>query len=83
MLDVAFDEDHSRVRKNNAPENMAMLRHEALNLLKNDNTTKKVGIKTRRKKAGWSNEYLAHLLGVKNSGYNPIRPKKPQGAKRA
>lgn len=82
VLDVAFDEDHSRVRKNNAPENMAMLRHVALNLLKNDNTTKKVGIKTRRKKAGWSNEYLAHLLGVKNSGYNPIRPKKPQGAKK-
>lgn len=82
VLDVAFDEDHSRVRKNNAPENMAMLRHVALNLLKNDNTTKKVGIKTRRKKAGWSNEYLAHLLGIRNSGYNPVRPKKPQGAKK-
>jgi predicted transposase YbfD/YdcC len=76
VLDVAFDEDHSRVRKNNAPENMAMLRHVALNLLKNDTTTKKVGIKTRRKKAGWSNEYLAHLLGVRNSGYDPNPPKK-------
>ena len=64
VLDVAFDEDRSRVRKDNAPQNMAMLRHVALNLLKADKSTK-VGIKTRRKMAGWSNEYLAHLLGVK------------------
>ena len=58
-----FDEDRSRVRKDNAPENMAMLRHTALNLLKADTSTK-VGIKTRRKMAGWSNDYLAHLLGI-------------------
>ena len=64
VLDVAFDEDRSRVRKDNAPQNMAMRRHVALNLLKAD-TSNKVGIKTRRKMAGWSNEYLAHLLGVK------------------
>jgi hypothetical protein len=34
VFDVAFDEDSCRVRKDNAPENMAMLRHIALNLLK-------------------------------------------------
>ena len=60
-----------------------MLRHVTLNLLKADNTTKKVGIKTRRKKAGWSNEYLAHLLGVKNTGYDPDRVRHPPRAKPA
>lgn len=75
VLDVAFGEDASRVRIKNAPENMAMLRHVALNLLKADSTKKKVGIKTRRKKAGWSNEYLAYLLGVKGS-YDPDPPRK-------
>ena len=80
VLDVAFDEDRSRVRKDNAPENMAMLRHVALNLLKADTSTK-VGIKTRRKMAGWSNEYLAHLLGVKGL-YQP-RPSKRSRAPRS
>src|SRR5439155_25678778 len=82
VLDVGFDEDHSRVRKDNAPENMAMLRHVALNILKADTTRKKVGIKTRRKKAGWSNEYLAHLLGVKGL-YDPDPPPRTPQAKRA
>jgi predicted transposase YbfD/YdcC len=51
VLDMAFDEDSCRVRKNHAPENMAMLRHIALNLLKGDTTRRKVGIKIRRKKS--------------------------------
>jgi predicted transposase YbfD/YdcC len=48
VLDVAFDEDQSRVRKDNAPENMAMLRHVALNLIKADKLVKR-GVQTRRK----------------------------------
>lgn len=63
VLDVAFREDESRVRKDNAPENMAMLRHVALNLLKGDKSTK-AGIQTRRKKAGWDEDYLVRLLGI-------------------
>ncbi len=74
VLDVAFDEDHSRVRKDNAPETMAMLRHVALNLLKADTATKG-GIKVRRKRAGWSHDYLAQLLGAPNA-YVPRRPRK-------
>jgi hypothetical protein len=35
----------------------------ALNVLKND-TTSKVGIKSRRLKAGWSNSYLENLIGI-------------------
>lgn len=80
VLDVAFGEDDSRVRKDNAPENMAMLRHIALNLLKADTTTK-VGIQTRRKKAGWDERYLAHLLGVKGA-YTPRPPKRKPAAPR-
>ena len=36
VLDIAFDEDHCRVRKDNGPENFAILRHIALNLLKQE-----------------------------------------------
>lgn len=61
VLDVAFREDDSRVRKENAPENLTVLRHIAINLLKKDKTTK-CGIKNRRKKAGWDNEYLRKIL---------------------
>ncbi len=63
VLDVAFREDDSRIRKDNAPENVAMLRRVALNLLKADKTTK-AGVQTRRKKAGWDENYLARLLGI-------------------
>lgn len=72
VLDVAFDEDQSRVRKDNAPENMAMLRHVALNLIKADKLVKR-GVQTRRKLAGWDNDFLAHLLGVRGA-YTPKKP---------
>jgi predicted transposase YbfD/YdcC len=60
-LDVAFNEDNCRVRKDYGAQNLAALRHVSLNLLKRDLTTK-AGIKTRRLKAGWDNSYLEHLL---------------------
>ena len=60
-LDVAFDEDRCRIRKNNSAENLAVIRHYALNLLKKEKTAR-VGIKIKRSMAGWSNEYLAKLL---------------------
>ena len=62
VLDVAFHEDQSRIRKDHAPENMATLRHIALNLLKQDKTAK-VGIKSKRLKAGWDESYLIKVLG--------------------
>ena len=61
VLDVAFREDDCRIRKDNAPENFAILRHIALNLL-NQEKTLKTGIKNKRLKAGWNNEYLAKVL---------------------
>ena len=60
-LDVGFNEDSSRIRKDNAPENFAVIRHIALNLLKQE-TTAKTGIKNKRLMAGWDHAYLAKLL---------------------
>lgn len=61
VLDIAFREDESRLRKDHAPQNMAVLRHLATNLLKNE-TSVKVGIAAKRKMAGWNNDYLLKVL---------------------
>jgi predicted transposase YbfD/YdcC len=61
VLDIAFDEDHHRVRKDNGPANFAVLRHIALNLLKQEKSLK-VGIKAKRLKAGWDEPYLLKVL---------------------
>jgi predicted transposase YbfD/YdcC len=61
VLDIAFDEDHHRVRKDNGPANFAVLRHIALNLLKQEKTVK-AGIKAKRLKAGWDEPYLLKVL---------------------
>jgi len=62
-LDVVFNEDQSTVRKDHAPQNMAIVRHGVLNIL---NTAKKhfkgIGVKALRKKAGWGNENLRLIL---------------------
>lgn len=63
VLDVAMGEDDSRIRKNNAPENMAMLRRIALNLLKQEKTLKR-GIQGKRLKAAMNPDYLFKVLSV-------------------
>jgi predicted transposase YbfD/YdcC len=62
-LDIAFREDESRMRKGHSAENFALIRRLALNLLKNDKTLK-VGIKAKRKQAGWDHNYLLTLLNA-------------------
>ena len=60
-LDVSFAEDQCRVRSGYAAENLAILRHMSLNILKGE-TTKKRGIKGKQNNAGWNHSYLLRLL---------------------
>jgi predicted transposase YbfD/YdcC len=61
VLDIAFREDESRIRKDHAPANFATLRHMALNLLRQENS-KRRSIKTKRLRAGWDMDYLGKIL---------------------
>jgi predicted transposase YbfD/YdcC len=63
VLDVAFNEDNSRKRCGFAAQNYSILNRIALNLLKNEKTTK-VGVRGKRLKAGWDNRYLSKLLKI-------------------
>jgi predicted transposase YbfD/YdcC len=64
VLDVTFREDDSRIRSGNAPQNMAVLRHMALNLIKREQTSSR-SIRAKRLKAGWDEDYLTHILCAK------------------
>lgn len=61
VLDVAFDQDNNRSRTGHLAHNIAIIHHIALNLLKQEKTAK-IGVKNKRLKAGWSDDYLARLL---------------------
>ena len=61
VLDVVFREDDSRIRKGHAPQNLAVIRHIALNLLRRETTLKR-GIKAKRLRAGWDHDYLLKVL---------------------
>jgi len=60
-LDISFREDHCRVRKDHSPENFGILRHMAMNLLKQEKSLKG-GIQTKRLKAAWDQSYLLKIL---------------------
>jgi len=62
-LDVGFAEDKSRVRRGHAAENLSRVRRMALNLLKQETTSKR-GIKTKRMRAGWDDAYLIRVLQI-------------------
>ena len=59
-LDVSFNEDDNRTRTGNSAENLSIVRHTAVNMLKKDDS--KVGIKTKRMKAGWDENLCLNLL---------------------
>ena len=61
VLDVAFREDQSRLRKGNGAQNFTVLRHIALSLLKQEQTLKR-GIQNKRLRAGWDTQYLCKVL---------------------
>jgi len=61
VLDVAFREDESRVRKGDGAENLSVLRRIALNLIKREKTDKH-GVEAKRCRAGWDEKYMEKLL---------------------
>ena len=63
QLDVSFNEDQNRLRSGYAAENFSMMNKIALNLLKNEKSVK-VGVKTKRLKAGWDENYMMKVLTV-------------------
>jgi predicted transposase YbfD/YdcC len=64
VLDMSFAEDLSRTRERNAQANLVTVRHIALNLLSLDRVSR-VGVKAKRKKAGWDESYLLDVLGFR------------------
>jgi len=62
ILDVDFGEDLSRLRKGHGAKNMAVVRHFAVNMVRNAKDAR--SIKLRRKLAGWDLNYLASILGA-------------------
>ena len=61
ILDVALHEDDCRIRKDNAPQNFAVLRHIAVNLLGKEKS-KKLGIKNKQFLAAMNDNYLGKIL---------------------
>lgn len=60
VLDVHLDEDANRTRKDNAPENLAILRRLALNILRSH--PERTSLRRKIKRAGWDNDFLLALL---------------------
>jgi len=60
VLDVVFHDDLARLRTGHGPANMAVVKHMALNLLRQAKPT--ISLKNRRKRAGWNTDYLAALV---------------------
>ena len=62
-LDVTFCEDESGIRKQNSPENFALLRRLAINLLKQEKTSKQ-SLTMKRYRAAMDNNYLVKILNL-------------------
>lgn len=60
-LDVVLDEDQARTRKDNAPENLAVLRRLALNIARS-HPDKKTSMRAKLKRASWSDKFLLEML---------------------
>ena len=60
VLDMTFDEDRARNRRDHGAENLAILRRLALNVLRSARTD--VSIRRKRKRSGWSDEFARSVL---------------------
>lgn len=66
VLDICFGDDQSRIRKGNAPRNMAIIKKTALNLLQIIKKERpRVSLKRMRKLAGWDHAFLDTVLMAK------------------
>jgi predicted transposase YbfD/YdcC len=61
VLDVVFDEDANRARKDNAAENLALVRGLALNMVRAHPSS--ISMRRKIKRAGWDNAFLISMLG--------------------
>lgn len=61
LLDVVFDEDRARNRKDHGPENLATLRKLALNILQRSRPG--ISVRRKRKRSGWSDDFARSVLG--------------------
>lgn len=71
VLDVGFNEDASKIKKDNAPANMAIVRHVALNLMRQCKP-KRRSLKGYKKNLGWSNEQLLQALDYMSAHANSV-----------
>jgi len=66
MLDVNFGEDACRVKKDNAPQNLSLLKKIVLNLIRSDTTDKpKASLRQKRKRAAWNDDIRMNMLGLR------------------
>jgi predicted transposase YbfD/YdcC len=63
VMDVTFKEDESRIRRGVAAENMSVMRHLALNLIKKESDSS-FSVPRKRRKAGLYDEYREKVLGI-------------------
>jgi predicted transposase YbfD/YdcC len=65
ILDLSFGEDGSTVRKDNAPQNLSLLKKIVLNLIRLDTTDKtKASLRLKRKGAAWDDDLRMNMLGL-------------------
>ena len=65
LLDVNFGEDGCQVRKDNAPQNLSLLKKIVLNLIRSDTTDiAKASLRQKRKRAAWDDNIRMHMLGL-------------------
>jgi hypothetical protein len=70
---MAFREDACRIRSGHAAQNLATLRHLALNLLRHETSCRR-GIEGKRKKAAWNDDYMLEVLTSLTSPDNKLSP---------
>jgi hypothetical protein len=65
VLDVSFGEDASTIRKDNAPQNLSLLKKIVLNLIRLDTTDqKRTSLRLKRKAAAGDDDFRVRIMGL-------------------